>query len=908
MGIYNIDRIFNPGAIAVIGASEKAGSVGSTLMFNLVQSGFHGNLFPVNPRHRTIHGLKTLPSILTAEYSIDLAVIATPIETVPSIVKECVQKGVKGAIIVSAGGKEAGAKGREIEAQIATYAREGGLRIIGPNCLGIVCPQRNLNASFVAHMPYKGNLAFISQSGAICSAILDLSMQEGFGFSHFVSIGSMLDVDFGDLIDFLGADPQVSSILLYIESLTHVRKFMSAARAVSRSKPIIVLKSGRSPAGTKAAASHTGAMAGEDNVYDAAFMRAGIVRVDTIGELFDCAELMARQPRPAGARLAVITNAGGPGVMAADALSRFGSEPAEPKPETRAKLNSVLPALWSGSNPIDILGDASPQRFSDAIEICVAAKEFDGVLVILSPQAMTDPTAVAQMLALSFQNKKYPLFTAWMGGMDVAKGKEILNQTGIPTYETPEEAIRAFFYMVAYSRNLNILQEIPPKLPRSIAFDRREARKVIDTALVKSKPVLTELESKILLAAYGLPVIHTRVAVSAQEAVQLAGQIGYPLVMKILSPDILHKTEAGGIRLDLRTEADVRKAYGEIIANAKAYDAQARIQGVTLQSMIGQPDYEILMGSKQDDNFGPVILFGMGGIFTEALQDRAIGLPPLNVLLARRLMENTKIYTLLKGYRNRPPADMGLIEEMILRLSQLVVDFPEIVELDMNPVMVREGKPCVVDARVILASPKRPSPLHLVISPYPSELESREVTSDGLSIFVRPIRPEDAPLLINLFDTLSPTSIYYRFFGHLKSLPHSMLVRFTQVDYDREIDLVAVDEGDKSEERMLGVSRVFTDPDGKRAEFAILVGDPWQGKGVGARLLEISLGIAKNRGVETVWGTVLKENQGMLALGRKLGFKISESKEPGEMELTIDLRFSSFYNKRSNHIHKGGKS
>jgi acetyltransferase len=894
MGIYNIDRIFNPGGVAVIGASEKAGSVGSTLMLNFVQSGFDGNLFPVNPRHRTIHGLKTLPSILTAEHSIDLAVIATPIETVPSIVKECVKKGVKGAIIVSAGGKEAGANGRKIEAEIATYAREGGLRIIGPNCLGIICPRQNLNASFAAHMPYKGNLAFISQSGAICSAILDLSMQEGFGFSHFVSIGSMLDVDFGDLIDFLGADPQVSSILLYIESLTHVRKFMSAARAVSRSKPIIVLKSGRSPAGTKAAASHTGAMAGEDNVYDAAFMRAGIVRVDTIGELFDCAELMARQPRPTGAQLAVITNAGGPGVMAADAISRYGSEPARPKPETRDKLNEVLPPLWSGSNPIDILGDASPQRFSDAIEICVAATEFDGVLVILSPQAMTDPTAVAEMLALRFQKKRYPLFTAWMGGVDVAKGKEILNQAGIPTYDTPEDAIRAFFYMVDYSRNLKTLQEIPPKLPRSIAFDRRQAREIINVVLDVKRAVLTELESKALLASYGLPVNRTEKAVSAHDAVRLSDTIGYPVVMKVLSPDILHKTDADGIRLDLRTEADVRKAYDDIIANAKAYDAQADIQGVTLQSMIRQPDYEILMGSKQDDNFGPVILFGMGGIFTEALQDRTIGFPPLNVLLARRLMENTKIYTLLKGYRNRLPADMGLIEEMILRLSQLVVDFPEIVELDMNPVMVCSGKPWVVDARVILASPKRLSPFHLVISPYPAELESREVTSDGLSIFVRPIRPEDAPLLINLFDTLSPTSIYYRFFGHLKSLPHSMLVRFTQVDYDREIDLVAIDEGDKSEERMLGVSRVFTDPDGKRAEFAILVGDPWQGKGVGARLLEISLGIAKKRGIETVWGTVLQENQGMLALGRKLGFKISKSQEPGEIELTIDLTSSKF--------------
>lgn len=894
MGVYNLEWIFEPSSIAVIGASEKQGSVGSTLMLNLIQSGFAGDLFPVNPRRENIHGLKSLSSIRNIESGVDLAVIATPIATVPSIIEECVQKGVKGAIVVSAGGKEVGVEGREIENRIAGYARKGGLRVVGPNCLGIICPERNLNASFASHMPHKGSLAFISQSGAICSAILDLSIQEGFGFSHFVSIGSMVDVDFGDLIDYLGSDPNVTSLLLYIENLTHIRKFMSAARAVSRSKPIIVLKSGRSPAGTKAAASHTGAMAGEDSVYETAFRRAGIVRVDTIGQLFDCAELMAKQPRPSGARLAVVTNAGGPGVMAADALSHYGSEPAPLESATMAKLDAVLPAIWSRSNPIDILGDASPERYAQAVEICVAAKEFNGVLVILSPQAMTSPTAVAEKLASSYQKKPYPLFTAWMGGVHVSKGKKILNQAGIPTYNTPEQAIRAFLYMADYSRNLKLLQEIPPKLPQSMAFDRHQARKLIDTALAENKPVLTELESKTLLAAYGLPVNHTRTAASAQEAVQLAEQIGYPVAMKILSPDILHKTDADGIRLDLRSQADVCKAYDEIVANARAYRPEADIRGVTLQPMIQQPDYEVLMGTKQDENFGPVILFGMGGIFTEALQDRAIGLPPLNVLLARRLMETTKIYSLLKGYRNRPPADMALIEEMILRLSQLVVDFPEIAELDMNPVMVRDGKPCVVDARVILAPPKRPSPLHLVISPYPAELESREITSSGLSIFVRPIRPEDAPLLVKLFDTLSPTSIYYRFFGHLKSLPHSMLVRFTQVDYDREIDLVALDEEDKLDERMLGAARIFTDPDGKFAEFAILVGDPWQGKGVGARLLEKSLRVARSRGIENVWGIVLQENEGMLALARKLGFKISRSKAPGEMELTIDLRSADF--------------
>jgi acetyltransferase len=890
MGVYNLDKLFKPDSIAVIGASEKQESIGSALMENLIGGGFQGTVIPVNPKYSKIHGFKTYPSILKAETSIELAVIATPIATVPSIIKECAECGVGGTIIISAGGKETGAKGREIEHQIERESRKARLRVIGPNCLGIICPGRKLNASFASRMPQKGKLAFVSQSGAICTAILDLSPKEGIGFSYFVSIGSMVDVDFGDLIDYLGTDPEVSSILLYIEALSNFRKFMSAARAVSRLKPIVVLKSGRSPAGTRAAASHTGAMAGEDFVYDAAFKRAGIVRVNSIGELFDCAELMAKQARPSGPRLAVITNAGGPGVMAADALSQYGLEPAPLKPETLEKLNRGLPPLWSRANPIDILGDASPERYAEAVETCITATELDGVLVILTPQAMTAPTAVAERLARIQKKKRYPIFASWMGGVDVEQGTDILNQAGIPTYDTPEQAIRAFMYMCEYTRNLEMLQEIPPKLSRALHFDHDRARVLIDDALRREKPVLTELQSKNLLAAYGIPVNRTEVATSAEEAVQLAREIGYPLVMKIHSPDILHKTEANGIQLDLRSDVEISRAYRKIMDGARVYNPEAELLGVTLQSMILRPDYEILLGAKRDENFGPVLLFGMGGIFVEALRDRAIGLPPLNVLLARRLMESTRVYSLLKGYRNLPPANLELLEEMVLRLSQLVVDFPEIGELDMNPVIVSRGRPHVVDARVLLEPSDRPSPLHLVISPYPAQYESHELTSAGFRVFIRPIKPEDALLLVELFDTLSPTSIYYRFFGPLKALPHSMLVRFTQVDYDREIDLVALDETGEGRELMLATARVISDPDGKRAEFAILVGDPWQGKGVGARLLERCLGIAKERGIETVWGIVLRENTGMLALGRKLGFNLSKTDEPSELELTIDLR------------------
>jgi acetyltransferase len=893
MGLYNLDKIFEPESIAVVGASEKEGSIGSVHVQNLIQGGYQGKIFPVNPHYTSTHGLKAYPSISRIDHAVDLAIIAIPISSVPSVIRECAQVRVGGAIVVSAGGKETGPRGREIEDRIRREAETGGLRIIGPNCLGIICPGRKLNASFAAHMPQSGKVAFISQSGAICTAILDLALKEEIGFSHFVSIGSMLDVDFGDLIDYLGNYPEVNSILLYIESLTNFRKFMSAARAVSRVKPIVVLKSGRSPAGARAAASHTGAMVGEDAVYDAAFKRAGIVRVQTFGELFDCAELMAKQPRPKGPRLGIITNAGGPGVMAADSLAEYGAEPARLEQETIEQLNELLPPFWSHSNPIDVLGDASPERYAKAVDICLKAKELNGLLLILTAQGMTNPAEVAELLTQKLKAKPCPVFASWMGGMEVEKGRDILNHAGIPTYDTPESAVKAFMYMHEYSCNLQMLQEIPPKLAKELHFDRDWARAIIDEELKSGNGILTEIESKSLLTAYGIPVTHTEVATSVEEAKRLATHMGYPIVVKVHSPDIVHKTEAGGVQLDLYSEAAVSVAYRKTIKNARAYNPEAKILGVTLQPMIQRPDYEILLGAKRDENFGPVILFGMGGVLTELLKDWSIGLPPLNRSLARKLMESTRAYSLLKGYRNKPGANLALLEEMIIRLSQLLEDFPEIIELDMNPVIVNEGRPIAADARVILRPAEVSAPLHLVISPYPTQYEYREVVKDGLAVFIRPIKPEDAPALLDLFHTLSPTSVYYRFFSPMKSLSASMLARFTQIDYDREIALVALQE-ERPEGKMMGVARVIGDPDGKKAEFAVMVGDPWQGKGVGAKLLEKCLQIAKRRGIETVWGIVLRENTQMLALGRKLGFEASRTEEPGELELTIDLRSVQF--------------
>ena len=886
MSQYNLDRIFKPRRVAVVGASEKNGSIGNALMRNLIEGGFSETLLPVNPKYKTVHGLATVKSISDLEPGVDLAIIATPIHMVPDIVRDCVENKMAGAIIISAGGKEVGEEGRKIEEQIRAIAYAGGLRIVGPNSLGIIRPDGKLNASFASEMPDAGDLAFVSQSGAICTAILDLAFKEHMGFSHFISVGSMLDVDFGDFIDYIGNDPSAKSILLYIESLTNFRKFMSAARSVSRIKPIIVLKSGQSEAGAKAAASHTGAMAGEDAVYDAAFKRAGIVRVDTIQDLFDCAELMAKQPRPRGSRLAIVTNAGGPGVMAADTLARSGLTPAPLSPDTLQRLDAFLPPFWSRSNPIDILGDASPERFRQTLEVCFDEDDMDGVCVIFAPQALTDPTEVAETLVNMLKGRRYPVFACWMGGKSVADALTILNKAGIPTYDTPERAIRAFLYMVEYARNMEALLEIPPKLTSEVVVDSEKAGKIL--ARASNGQFMTEEDSRDVLSAYGLPMIQTKTARTEDEAIRLGRDIGYPLVMKLLSPDISHKTEANGVHLDLRSEEDVRAAYAEIVASARRYKANARIEGVTLQPFFSNPDYEILLGAKRDIHFGPVILFGMGGILTEFLKDRALGLPPLNRLLARRMMQQTRVWTLLQGYRNRPPADMELLEEMIIRLSQMMIDFPQIAELDMNPVMIKDGKTVTVDARILVSEPLRPYPLHLVISPYPAEDESHLVTKQGARLFVRPVRPGDVHLFQSFFKALSPGTIYYRFFSYVKELSPRMLARFTQIDYDREIALVALND-DPEAEQMLGVARIIGDPDGKEGEFAVVVDDLWHGVGIGSNLLEKCLTIAKKRGFQRIYGFVLGENQGMLALGKKLGFQVKAHPDTKEFELVIHL-------------------
>jgi len=890
MSIENLDRVFHPRAVAVVGASERQGSIGHAIMQNLLNGEYRGEVYPVNPSHNKILNLPTYSSLGKITSDVDLAVITTPIQKAPEIVAACAEKGVGGAVIISAGGKEVGEKGREIEKAILEAASPSGVRIIGPNCLGIISSKGALNASFANRSPQPGKMAFISQSGGICTAVLDMSLKEQMGFSYFVSLGSMLDVNFADMIDYLGGEADVSSIVMYVENLTRFRSFMSAARAVSRVKPIIALKVGRSRAGAAAASSHTGAMAGEYAVYEAAFKRAGIIQVKTFEELFDCAEFVAKQPRLKGPGLAILTNSGGPGVMAADALSDYGIEPVAFSPETIERLNAILPVNWSRSNPVDMLGDADEKTFMKAIQICRDAREIDGLLVMLAPDAVNDPTVVARSLVASIQNKSFPISAVWLGGPVVDKGRDIFNQAGIPTFDSPERAIRAFMDLYQYTKNIEMLHEIPPRFPRKLEFQTEEIRPIIAEKLDKEQYQMTEVEAKSLLARYGIPVNRTQTAGSLDDAVQVAWKMGFPVAMKVNSRDITHKTDADGVCLNITSDEEIARAYQQIISSARCFCPDAIIDGVTVQPMVQRPDHELILGVKKDRDFGPVILFGTGGTYTEVLKDRAIGLPPLNRLLAKKLMARTTIYKILKGIRGHAPVDLVKLEEMLIRLSQLVSDFPQIDELDINPLFVSGSRILAVDARILLTPVFKPAPDHMVISSYPADQEYRTVIDESVGeVLIRPIRPEDAPLLTDLFNLLSKQSVYNRFFSPLKRLPHDMLARFTQIDYDREIALVAI-QGEAGNERMLGVARILKERGGEKAEFAVLGGDPWQGRGIGSRLLSRCLALAKTHKIQEVWGIVLAENNQMLTLGYKLGFKIKREQRGSEYILRCDLQ------------------
>jgi len=887
MSIVNLDRLFNPKTVALIGASEKEGSVGYLIMKNLLEKGYKGKIVPVNPGYDKIMGQKAFARIEDADSAIDMAVIATPLRMVPQIVESCGNAGLAGVVIVSSGGKEIGAKGKLMEDEILNIAKKYNLRLIGPNCLGFVNTAVSLNASFAHLSPLPGKIAFLSQSGAVCTSVLDISLRHNVGFSHFVSLGSMLDVDFADMIDYLGSLSAVSSIVMYMENITHIRNFMSAARAVSRVKPIIVLKSGRSKVGAMAAASHTGAMAGEDAIYDAAFQRAGILRVNEFEELFDCTESLAKQRRPNGPNLTIISNAGGPGVMAADALSSYGIEPARLGAETLGQLDRILPENWSRGNPVDILGDSGRDIFLKTARICANAPETDALLLICSPVGTMDILGLAKALADEIKTFPCPVFTAWIGGVNVESSRKLFNEAGVATYDSAERAVRAFKNLYHYGKNIEMLHEIPVRTDIKLVINRPKARQIISDALSSGEESLTEMTAKELLKSYGIPTNTTKIADSEEMAMEISEQVGFPVVLKICSKDILHKSDCNGVALDLKTQTDVRSAYARIMKNAREFAPNAVIRGVSVQKMQPKPDYELIIGAKKDAQFGPVLLFGMGGVLTEIYKDTAMGLPPLNRSLARQMIQKTRISKVLNGFRNLPKTGMAVLEEFLIRVGRLVADFPEIEALDINPLMVKNGEITAVDARVLIKPSTLASPKHLIISSYPWQYENKLQSVDGHGIFIRPIRPSDADLLIRHFYSLSQRSVYMRFFSPMKKLSEEMLIRLTQIDYDREIALVALIGTDK-DRKIIGVCRVVDYPDGNQGEFAMAITDGWQGKGIGAALLQQCLKASWDKGLKRVNGIVLAENTQMLKLGRKLGFSRNRTPEGSEYELIIE--------------------
>ncbi len=890
-----LDAIFRPETVAVIGATDRPGSVGRTIMWNLVSSPFGGTVFPVNSRRPNVLGIKAYPSISQVPARVDLAVIVAPAPAVPDIIGECVEAGVEGAIIISAGFRETGPEGVELEQRVLEEARKGRIRVVGPNCLGVMKPPSGFNATFAGAMARPGNVALLSQSGALLTAILDQSLMENVGFSALASVGSMMDVGWGDLIYYLGDDPQTKSIVIYMESVGDARTFLSAAREVALTKPIIVIKAGRTEAAGEAAASHTGSLTGSDEVLDAAFSRSGVLRVDEISELFEMAEVLGKQPRPKGPRLTVLTNAGGPAVLATDALIGGGGELAGISEETMEALNGFLPDPWSHGNPIDVLGDADPERYTETLRTAADDPESDGLLVILTPQDMTDPTATAERLAPYAQGTRKPVLASWMGGPAVAAGDSILNGAGIPTFDYPDAAARAFTNMWKYTYNLRSIYETPEPAQDEGA-DRRRVEEVMDRVLRSGRTILTEFEAKEVLAAYGIPTVETRVARSPEEAVDFADRIGYPVVLKLDSETITHKTDVGGVRLNLQNADEVRRAYEDMESSITENYSPADFKGAAVQEMVSLDGYELIVGSSLDPQFGPVLLFGSGGSLVEVYRDRSLALPPLTTTLARRMMERTRIFEALGGVRGRDPVDIGSLEKLLVRVGQLVVEQPWIKELDINPLLASPGGLTALDARVVLhdADTREEDLPRPAIRPYPTQYVSQEELRDGTPVTIRPIRPEDEPLMVKFHEGLSEESVYMRYF-HMMNLDqrtaHERLTRICFIDYDREMALVAEQTDPETGQReIMGVSRLSRRGASlEEAEFSVLVGDRFQRRGVGTLLVGRILDVGRAEGLRRITAEILLDNRPMQNISRKLGFHLRRDTEEMVVKANLDL-------------------
>jgi acetyltransferase len=893
---HPLDSIFAPHSVAVIGASERQGSVGRAVLWSLVSSPFGGTVYPVSDKRTSVLGIKAYKSVADIPELVDLAVIVTPAAAVPDVIGQCVEDGVRGAIVISAGFKEHGEKGKELERQILERIRGTTLRLIGPNCLGVMNPVSGLNATFASNIARAGNVAFISQSGALCTAILDWAQKEMVGFSAFVSVGSMLDVDWGDLIDYLGNDPRTQSIVMYMESVGDARSFLSAAREVSLNKPIIVIKAGRTDAAAQAAASHTGALTGSDEVLDAAFRRCGVLRVNTIADLFYMAEVLSKQPRPKGPRLAIVTNAGGPGVLAADGLLSNGGELAKLSEESMKALNELLPPHWSHSNPIDVLGDALPDRFAKVLDIAAHDPNIDGLLAITCPQGMAEPTLTAEHLKPYAHSTGKPVLASWMGGPEVAAGTDILNRAGIPTFQFPDTAARVFCYMWRYSYVLKGLYETPVLRGESDESPNRAgALALIQRVRAAGRTILTEVESKQLLAAYGLPIVATETAATEDEAVACADALGYPVVVKLLSETITHKTDVGGVQLNLRDADGVRRAFRNIQLAVREKVGEGHFLGVSVQPMMRLHGYELIIGSSVDPQFGPVLLFGAGGQLVEIFKDRSLSLPPLNTTLARRMMEQTQVLAALKGVRGREAVNLGELEEFLVRFSELVVEQHWIKEIDINPVLASPERIVALDARVVVYGPEvREEQLpQTAIRPYPVQYVKPGVMKNGEPVLIRPIRPEDEPLLVRLHQALSERTVYLRYFQPLKlsqRTAHERLTRICFIDYDREMVFVVEKKKDDGSPEIIAIGRLSKlRGSGQVAELAVLVDDRYQGLGLGTELYRRLIAVARDEKLKTVVSTILQENREMRAICQKLGFQMEADLDEGTVKAELQV-------------------
>jgi acetyltransferase len=894
---HPLHSFFCPKSVAIIGAKEQEGSVGRTLLANMMAS-FKGKIYPVNPKYPKVLGMTAYPKIQEVPDSVDLAIIVTPAALIPELIDDCAAAHVKAVIIISAGFKETGEKGLKLEEEVLKRAKAGGIRVIGPNCLGLMNPSVGLNATFAASMALEGQLAFISQSGALCTAVLDWSLKEHVGFSAFVSIGSMADIQWADLIDYFANDPKTHSILIYMETVGDARTFLSAARSATFSKPIILIKPGRTEAAAKAAASHTGSLAGADDVFDAAIRRGGVLRVNEIDDLFNMADVLGKQPVPKGPRLAIVTNAGGPAVLATDATMIYGAEMAELQAATMEKLNTFLPDAWSHNNPVDILGDAGADRYAKAVEEVSKDSQVDGILIILTPQDMTDSTATAEALKTAKERFQKPVLASWMGASFVEKGIEILNRAKIPTFSYPDSAAKTFALMWMQSDRNKLLYETPTVVDEEEDFSLgivKEVKHSLEALKKENRTLLTEAESKKVLSAYGIPVVQTVIAKNKEEAIVAAEKMGYPIVLKLHSETITHKSDVGGVKLNIRNKEGLLTCYQEIEGSVTRLCGKEHFQGVTVQQMVSLSDgYEIIIGSIVDPQFGPVVLFGTGGQLVEVFKDRAIGIPPFTTTLADRLMQRTKIYEALHGVRGKKSVDLKKLEEILIRFSRMIVEQPRILECDINPLIVSSDQIIALDARFVLhdwklSNAELPKP---AIRPYPIEYISTVKVKNGTLLTIRPIRPEDEPLLISFHEELSHETIrsrYFEFMSLEERTAHERLIQICHSDYDREITLVAKTEG-----HIVGIARYSKVYGTPNVELKLTIIDRFQHLGLGTKMLEKIIAIATEEKIAKISVNILNENGAMIHLCKKFGFKMHSSKEVpsiicGELPLNLEL-------------------